>query len=145
MQDTDMNTDPTRAALDRHALVVSIWVAFGAVTLCLFDYGTSQGSIVAVALSFVAILAAFIAHILANTVLGADFTQREAFLGLTIYAVGIIGFLFFSLSNPQTDPLIQRVMLGGFVAIAAVVVFYLVIRFGLKQAFNKFDAIRVQR
>ncbi len=68
-----------------------------------------------------------------------DFTPREVALALFAYALAALALVFSVLLSPGFafwPPAL------GLVALAAAVILYMVIRYGPRAAFNRFDIIR---
>jgi hypothetical protein len=133
--------DPTDR-LDRHALVTAAWIAAGLVAATLFHYGLGAGGPTWVLAAFGVLLAGFGGHVIVNAVLGTEFTPREVALGLVVYGCAVLSV---GLAVFMIDGFGQRHFLtfsAGLALLAAAVVFYMVIRYGVRQAFESFDVIR---
>ena len=129
-------------ALDRHALVMTIWLSFGFVAVVLLDYGLHAGGTLFIFAAFGAILAAFVGHIIVNTVYETTFTSRELALGLVLYAAALVAF---GVTTVVSATFVERSFLPlglGLVILAAIVIFYMVVHFGVRRAFEGFDVIR---
>lgn len=134
--------DESTAMLDRHALVLAVWLPAGFVALGLLHYGFGPGGAWWVAAGFAALLAGFVAHVIVNAVLGTTFTGREAGLGMVVYAIGMVALVLAVLLG---DGFAVRFFLpaaSGMIALLLAAVFYMLIRFGTRDAFDKFDIIR---
>ena len=70
----------TTEALDRHVLVMTIWLTTALIAATLFHYGVGEGGPLFILAAFAAIIAAFAVHVIINIVVGGDFTTREDFL-----------------------------------------------------------------
>lgn len=129
------------AALDRHALVMSTWLAIGFIALALLARGFPAADAAFVYSAFGTIIAGFVGHVIINAVSGTGFTPREVALGLVVYGIGLIGFLLALLL--RSDPVLALfVPLSiGFLMLAVVVIFYMVTHFGARGAFRAFDVI----
>jgi hypothetical protein len=115
--------------LDRHALVMAIWLPAGFVALALLHYGFNSGGPLWVLGGFVPILAGFAAHVIVNAVLGTGFTEREVGLALTLVADGFAERFFLP-------------VMGCTTGLLAIIVAYLLIRHGPRRALEAFDIIR---
>lgn len=130
------------AALDRHALVMALWLALGLVAFALFNHGLGADAPGFTASAFGVILAAFVGHVIVNAVYRTTFTPRELALGLVVYAAGLIAFGLATLFAEDLDA-DNIVILGlGFLAIFLGVGFYMVTHFGMRRVFDAFDVIR---
>lgn len=129
-------------ALDRHALVVTVWAGLGAAAAPLFHFGLGNGAAAFTLAGFAVLLAAFVSHVIVNAVYAAAFTPRELALGLVLYGAALLAFGFAVLLSPGFG---ERNFLAtslGFLVFGAAVVFYMVTRFGLRQVFEAFDVVR---
>ena len=65
---------PTREldALDRHALVMTIWLPFVMVAATAFHYGFGAGGWPFIAAGFAVLIAAFVGHVIVNVSLGTQ-------------------------------------------------------------------------
>lgn len=129
--------------VDRHALVMAIWTPSAFVAAALLHKGLVSGGGWWFFASFAAVIAAFVAHIIANAVLKTDFTAGERALGIVVFAVALVSFLLSILLGPTE--LGTRIFLPvglGLISLVAAVVAYLVIAFGARAAFERFDVIR---
>ena len=137
-----MGPSDAYSRLDRHALVMAIWLPAGFVAAMTFHHGFAAGGPWWIAGGFGAVLGGFALHIIANAVLGTDFTVREVAVGLVISACGLVAL---GLAVLLVDGFAGRFFLpiaGGAFALTAAVAFYMITRYGVRQAFEKFDAIR---
>jgi hypothetical protein len=129
-------------ALDRHALVMAIWLAFGFVAIVLFHYGTGAGGLPFILAAFGVILAAFVGHIIVNAVYATTFTARELALGLVFYAGALVACGLAALFVPGFGARNFLPLSLGFGAIFVGVTFYMITHFGLRRVFDAFDVIR---
>ncbi len=137
-----MQADEEEDRLDRHALVMAVWLAAGAVALVLFAHGFRVASNGWLAAGFGALLAGYAGHVIVNAVLGTGFTPREVALALVATVAGLLAVV---LATLLVDGFAERFFLplaGGMAALVAVVVFALVTRHGPRRAFAIFDVIR---
>jgi hypothetical protein len=135
------DTSPDR--LDRHALVMAIWVPLGFVAAALLHEGLTEGGGWWFAAGFAAILVAFAGHVIANAVLGTRFSYGETALGAALYAAAALATVTTALVAPEE--VVDRVLMPaaiGLAALLAAVIAYLVIAFGPRAAFERFDIIR---
>jgi hypothetical protein len=128
--------------LDRHALVMAIWLPAGFVAMALLHYGFNSGGPLWVLGGFVAILAGFVAHVIVNAVLGTGFTEREVGLALTLVAAAMLSLVAaVFLADGFADRFFLPVM-GCTTGLVAIVIAYLLIRHGPRRALQAFDIIR---
>jgi hypothetical protein len=131
-----------KEVLERHALVLSFWLGFGLVGLALIKLGFSLGDPASILFGFALLIVGFVAHILINRIYSTNFTQNEIALGLFLYCLSLLVFVFSSIVYTGLDR--SRFIAGtaGFLLIFVSVVFFMVTRFGLRKAFKFFDIIR---
>jgi hypothetical protein len=128
--------------LDRHALVMAIWLPMGIVAAALMHYALGAGGPMWALAAFGAVLVAFAGHVIVNVVLGTDFSPREVAVGLVLYGCAVLAV---ALAVVVVDGFAARfflVMAGGLALLAVAVVLYMVTRFGVRRAFEGFDVIR---
>ena len=128
-------------ALDRHALVMGVWLALGLIGALLLHYGLGTGGLPAVAAGFAAVLTAFFAHVIVNAVYATTFTRRELALGLVMYLAGLLALCLAALSSADFRDHGFVPMAVGLVGTGAVIVFYMVIHFGIRGVFDAFNVI----
>lgn len=129
--------------LDRHALVMALWSPVALVAAALLHLGLTGGGGWWIAAGFVAILVGFAGHIIANAALGTDFTSGEVALGGVVYAAAVVALLMGALlaRSERIEPVLLPVGLG-LAALLVAVIAYLLIAYGPRRAFEKFDVIR---
>ena len=137
-----MEPDGELASLDRHVLVVTIWLTAGLIAATLFHYGLGDGGALFLASAFAMAAAAFGGHIIVNAALGADFTIRELTLGLVLYAAALVAFGLTVLFSPEFAARAFLPASLGFLGLAAMFLFSLIVKSGLRPAFEAFDTIR---
>lgn len=128
--------------LDRHALVIAVWLAAGCVALVAFRLGFGAGGPVWLAGAFGAILAGFCAHLIVNAVTGTGFTPREVALALVLALAGVLAVVLAVLTVDGFAARFFLPLAGGAAVLVAAVVFALVTRHGPRRAFALFDVAR---
>jgi hypothetical protein len=129
-------------ALDRHALVLPIWLSLGLVAAALFGHGFGAGGAAFILAGFGVVLLAFLGHVIVNAIYRTGFTRRELALGLVLYAATLVGF---GLATLVGSDLAARTFVPvslGLVALSAVVIVYMIIHYGVRQSFEAFNVIR---
>lgn len=137
-----MQADEAEERLDRHALVVAVWLAAGAVALVLFHMGFGAAGAVWLAGGFASLLAGYAGHVIVNAVFGTRFTPREVALGLVLMLAAFVALV---LSTLLVDGFADRFFLpvtGGLAGLFAAVVLTMLIRHGPRRAFEVFDVVR---
>ncbi len=128
--------------LERHALVMAVWLPMGLVAAALFHYGLGAGGPIWVVAGFGAVLTGFAGHVIVNVVLRSEFSAREVALGLVLYGCGVVAL---GVAVLVIDGFAERYFVlisGGLALLATAAVFYMVTRFGVRRAFENFDVIR---
>lgn len=129
--------------VDRHALVMAIWTPGAFVAAILLHKGLVSGGGWWFFAGFATIIATFVAHIIANAVLGTGFTEGERALGGVAFAIALLAFLLaVLLGRAEFGARIFLPVGLGLMALIAAVIAYLVIAFGARSAFERFDVIR---
>lgn len=130
--------------LDRHGLVMAIWSPAAFLAAALLHKGvTAGGGAWWIGAGFGVLILGFAGHVIVNAVLKTRFTAGETALGLVTFAVGIVALLVTVLVAPPET--VERVVLPvalGLVSLVVAVIAYLVIAFGPRGAFERFDVIR---
>jgi hypothetical protein len=142
--DRDRAVEPGQrlAVLDRHALVMAVWLPAGFVAAVLLVRGWLVVQPFALAGGFAVVVAGFVGHVIVNAATGTRFTPREVALGLVLYSGGLLVFLLASLFGATSARALFVVLTLGFLGVAASVIFYMVTHFGVRGAFEAFDVIR---
>ena len=129
--------------LSRHALVMAIWASAVFASAVLFHAGYIHATNWWFAAAFCSLIVAFCAHLIINVVLKTGFTAGETALGSSILLGLTLAYLITILTAP--DILVDRLMVPiglGLGALVVVVIASMVISFGPRRAFEKFDVIR---
>ena len=129
-------------ALDRHALVMTIWLPFVVVAATAFHYGFGAGGWPFVSAGFGVVIAAFAGHVIVNVRLGTRFTVREVALGLVVYCAGVLAFGFAMLLSPAFRSAFALPVSLGLLGTAAAIIVTMILWLGLRGAFDSFDVIR---
>ncbi len=93
--------------------------------------------------AFAVLILSFCAHIIVNVVLKTGFTEGEVALGSAILVCVTLVYLVTILTAPNA--LVERLMMPiglGLGTLVVVVVLSMMISFGPRRAFEKFDVIR---
>jgi hypothetical protein len=135
---------PTREldALDRHALVMAVWLPLALVAAAAFHYGFAGGGWPFIGAGFAVLIAAFVGHVIVNVVLGTRFTPREVALGLVIYCASVLALGLATLLSSGFQSLYAVPVGVGLVGMAAVIVVTMILWLGLRGAFESFDVVR---
>lgn len=129
--------------LSRHGLVMAIWAPAIFAAAVLFHAGYIYATNWWFVAAFGSLIIAFCAHIIVNVVLKTSFTAGETALGSAILLGLTLAYLITILT--AQDVLVGRLMMPiglGLGALVVVVVVSMLISFGPRRAFEKFDVIR---
>ena len=139
-----MPATPTREidALDRHALVMAVWLPLVLVAAVAFHYGFAAGGWPFMSAGFAVLIAAFVGHVIVNVILGTRFTPPEVALGLVIYCTSLLSFGLAMLLSSGFQSLYVLPVSVGLLCMAAVIVITMILWLGLRGAFESFDVIR---
>ena len=129
-------------ALDRHALVMAVWLPLVLVAATAFHYGFGAGDWPFISAGFAVLIAAFAGHVIINVTLGTRFTVREVAFGLVVYCAGVIVFGFAMLLSPNFRSDYALPVSLGLLGTAAAIVITMILWLGLRGAFESFDVIR---
>jgi hypothetical protein len=138
---SDITTSVQR--LDRHALMMAIWTPALFAAAVLFHAGYLYENNWWFVLSFGALIIAFCGHLIANAVLQTGFTTGETVLGSTLLVAATLAFFAMILVAP--DDLVSRLQLPvglGLGALVVIVAVSMLISFGPRRSFEKFDVVR---
>ena len=135
---------PTREldALDRHALVMAVWLPLVLVAAVAFHYGFAAGGWPFISAGFAVLIAAFVGHVIVNVILGTRFTPSEVALGLVFYCTSVLAFGLAILLSSSFQSLYVLPVSVGLLCVAAVIVITMILWLGLRGAFESFDVIR---
>jgi hypothetical protein len=135
---------PTREldALDRHALVMAVWLPLVLVAAAAFHYGFAAGGWPFIGAGFAVLIAAFVGHVIVNVILGTRFTPSEVALGLVVYCASVLAFGLAILLSSSFQSLYVLPVSVGLLCVAAVIVITMILWLGLRGAFESFDVIR---
>ncbi len=128
--------------LSRHGLVMAIWAPAVFAAALLFHAGYIYATNWWFVAAFGSLIIAFCAHIIVNVVLKTGFTAGETALGSAILVALTLAYLITIMTAPE---LVGRLMMPiglGLGALVVVVVVSMLISFGPRRAFEKFDVIR---
>lgn len=137
-----MQTMTDQERQERHGLILSLWIGFASIAVILFHLGLSKDNWMFLSAGFILFLAGFIAHIIVNAVAGTGFQTREAILGLFVFALGILVFLISIVIGVEYSSENFLTLSSGLVFILVMIIFYMITRNGLREAFDQFNIIK---
>lgn len=130
------------ARLDRHALVMALWLPAGSVAAILLHHGFAGAGLWWVAAGFAVLLGGFAGHVVVNAVLATGFGPREVGVGLVLYLAALVALAVAVLAVDGFFGAFFLTVAAGMAALACAVVVYMVTRHGARAAFEKFDIVR---
>ena len=133
---------PALDAVDRHALVIAVWLPLLLVAAAVFHYGFGAGGSPFIAAGFAVLMAAFAGHVIVNVILGTRFTPKEVAFGLVVYCVGSLAFGLATLLSPIFRSQYALPVSLGLLGTAATIILTMILWLGLRDAFTSFDVIR---
>jgi len=128
--------------LERHALVLALWLPLGLLAAGLFHHGFGAGGPWWIAAGFGSVLAGFVAHVIVNAAFGTGFSGREIALALVLFGLTVITLVLSVLLDGAFSARFLLPVALGLIGLALAVVFYMVTRFGTRGAFERFDLAR---
>jgi hypothetical protein len=129
-------------ALDRHALVMAVWLPLILVAATAFHYGFHANAWPFVAAGFATLIVAFAGHVIVNVIRGTEFTERELALGLVVYCAAALAVGFAMLFSPVFRSDFALTASLGLVGTAAAIILTMILWLGPRGAFDAFDVIR---
>ena len=137
-----MKQPPAIPTLDRHALVMAIWLPSGLIAVSLLHDGIGRSSVPCILGGFGVVIAGFVGHVLVNAVYGTDFSVRERAVGLVLYGAALLTCCFAAIARPEFAARAFIPVCGGLILLFAVVLFTMLTSYGTRGAFQAFDVIR---
>lgn len=122
--------------------VVTLWGGFGAFSFALVLSGFHDSDVVMGLLGFAAVIAGFVGHVIVNSVYGRAFSQLQVAFGMGTFCVAVLCFMAAWLATPGFGVAGIAIGLGGFAAMVAAFLIYLVSKHGMRGAFSMFHRKR---
>lgn len=124
--------------LERDLIVMCNWAAFGVIGLGLLLDGIARSAYLVGLAGVFGIVAGFVGHIIINAVFKQSFSVGEVALGLVLFAVAVLLFVFSWLFSGHAEV----TFLIGLTLLASIVIgffAYVLTRYGVSGAFRRFD------
>ena len=128
--------------MERRLAVVANWALFGSFGLGLIQSGAASGRSAIGLLGFALIIVGFVVQVIINRIHGGGFTVGEIALGFSAFGIAVVGFVASWIFDPRFGATDIVIGLGGFAAIIAGFIVYLVTKYGLKGSFSMFHQMR---
>jgi hypothetical protein len=127
---------------ERKLAVMTSWGFFGSFGLCFAMSGFAAADIVTGLLGFGLVVLAFCAHVLINYLFDTRFTEGEVALGFVVLTAAVLCFAVGWILVPDFGVVRIAIGLGGFGAVLAAIVFYMVQVHGVRGSIALVDRIR---
>lgn len=129
--------------IDHEILIHCNWIVLGTIGLGFILEGSVRSNYFIGLLGGIIIIAGFVGHLILNHIFKRNFTTGEIALGLGLFTIGALIFIWFSLNDGLSESgffiwltLFALLTLGSLV--------YLLTRYGVGGAFKKFDVVPQQ-
>lgn len=120
------------AIVEKRLAVVSNWSLFASFGMCFVLSGFSGPSWGLGLLGYGLLVMGFVGHLIINHVFETGFSPGEVALGLVLFGLSALSFIASALFSAHFGPENLGLGLAGFGALAACLVFYLVVRYGMR-------------
>ncbi len=128
----------TIQATEKRLAVATSWALFASFGLCFILSGFGAQQWLYGLAGFALIVAGFISHVIINVVFKKGFSEGEIVTGFIAFGVSLVCFILACLLDPALGPTDVAMGIGGFAAIVACFLVYLITKFGLRGAFSQF-------
>jgi hypothetical protein len=128
---------------ERHLAVTTNWAFFGSFGLVFSISGFAGAQLWTGLFGFALILGGFGAHIVLNHWFGTGFMKGEVALGFLAFVIAVLSFVWSWLAAPSFPATNVAIGLGGFAALLAGFIAYMVYWHGVRGSIAMFDRIRL--
>jgi hypothetical protein len=130
------------ATVEKRLAVVTNWSLFASFGMCFVLSGFSAANWGLGLLGYGLLVAGFVGHLVVNHVFETGFSPGEIALGLVLFGISALSFIASALLDPRFGSENLGLGLTGFAALAACMVFYLVIRYGMRGTWDLIHSLR---
>lgn len=134
--------DPHIAIVEKRLAVVTNWSLFASFGMCFVLSGFGGPSWTLGLLGYGLLVLGFVGHLIINHVFEVGFSAGEVALGLVLFGISALSFIASALFSARFGPDRLGLGLAGFAALAACLVFYLVIRYGMRGSWVLVHTLR---
>lgn len=127
---------------ERKLAVMTNWGFFGSFGLCFALSGFAAENLVVGLFGFGLLILGFCAHVLINHLYETGFSEGEVALGFVVFTVAVLSFVVSWIVVPDFGGASIVVGLGGFAALIACFIFYMVASHGVRGTITMVDEIR---
>ena len=115
--------------------VMTNWAFFASFGFCFVFSGFSDSAPLAGLAGYSCFVVAFIAHVIINRIFRTGFSNAQVALGLTAFIVSVVAFLAAGLLDPAFSDIDVMIGLGGFSAVIACFIVYVMINYGVRESY----------
>ncbi len=137
--------DPAVAIVEKRLAVVTNWSLFASFGMCFILSGFGRPSWGLGLLGYGLLVVGFIGHLIINHVFEVGFSAGEVALGLVLFGISALTFVASTVFSAHFGPVNLGLGLAGFGALTACLVFYLVIRYGMRGTWVLIHTLRHRR
>jgi hypothetical protein len=124
--------DAAIATVEKRLAVVTNWSLFASFGMCFVLSGFQAPSWGLGLLGYALLVLGFVGHLIINHVFESGFSPGEVALGLVLFGISALSFIASALFSAHFGPENLGLGLAGFGAMAACLMLYLVIRYGMR-------------
>ena len=134
--------DPAIVIVEKRLAVVTNWSLFASFGMCFLLSGFSGANWGLGLLGDGLLVLGFVGHLVINHVFEQGFSPGEVALGLVLFGISALSFIASALFGARFGPENLGLGLAGFGALAACLMFYLVIRYGMRGTWDLIHTLR---
>jgi hypothetical protein len=134
--------DPPVAIVEKRLAVVTNWSLFASFGMCFILSGFNGPSWGMGLLGYALLVLGFVGHLIINHVFETGFSAGEVALGLVLFGISALSFIASALFSARFGPENLGLGLAGLGALASCLVFYLVIRYGMRGTWVLIHTLR---
>ena len=125
-------SDPHIATVEKRLAVVTNWSLFASFGMCFVLSGFNGPSWGLGLMGYGLLVLGFVGHLIINHVFEVGFSPGEVALGLVLFGISAVSFIASAMFSAHFSPENLGLGLAGFGAMAACLILYLVIRYGMR-------------
>lgn len=125
-------SNPHIATVEKRLAVVTNWSLFASFGMCFVLSGFNGPSWGLGLMGYGLLVLGFVGHLVINHVFEVGFSPGEVALGLVLFGISAVSFIASAMFSAHFSPENLGLGLAGFGAMAACLILYLVIRYGMR-------------
>ncbi|MCE2859613.1 MAG: hypothetical protein LW731_07195 [Oxalobacteraceae bacterium] len=129
-------------SVEKRLAVVTTWAFFGAFGMGFVLSGFSASSWGLGLTGYALLITGFIGHVLINLSFDTEFSNGEVALGLVLLGISALSLLGSWWLDPKFSGVNLGIALAGFAGMTACLLFYLVIKHGVRGTFSVIHTLR---